>query len=1040
MTVTNPYYEFDPEFTPGSKVRSDSANTQFQSIQNAFDFLPGSSDAITTGTSTFAPESGAVNAYVVTMADTRLSESDGDEVIFFATHTNTGAATLNVDGLGAKAIVRADGNAVTADDLQNGLLYVLRFDASNSRYQLVGPSTSYLTATTAAAVAAAASETNAAASESLAQEWADNAIDTAVTGNPGLYSARHWADGAAQAWAINAEDSTIGATFGGDGATTFSAYHWAQKALGAAGLQRIIGDIPTATPPTTEAVTGLLQYYDADETDLLGEVGFGGSNAFEIVNRMQTGAVEIIATDTGGVERVGLSQDPDASAALYHIDGNRRLITTPQGVGILGNLADPEPPTAGAHDTQLLFLDSAGETEIGEIEWASPGHMTIRNKVHNGNMYLTVQNSAGTERQFLQAQGGGDLYINPASNTYIQRSGISHIEIASGFYLRDSSNERIARIISRAIGGLTVTNEKTGPDLGDAGQRVLTLADWEAGQDRGAFAHSAQTTATDPGSGNFKMSNADYTLATSIYISNTTKGTFDRTTQFSTLAANDLVTIGYTKGPTQLLHTVYRLTGAPTDNTGWWTFPVEYVSGTTSGYEAIVTTDLYIIDITRASAVDLGAYLPLTGGTVTGATTFDNGVVFDDPTNLSDWTIEVDATESYLNLTATDRGYLSEYGVEIQGGGFLNIDSATDDLTSTPAIKADTTTSYLGLKSGGNFLSQFGFYNSSILEISNYIRGGLVEVVTTTAAGASGAQLALDPDGAVSISSDLAVTGAVTGSNLNVSDWDTAFGWGDHDAVGYLDASGGTYPCASAVNFTGGTYTFDAQFNVNLINNTDLILSDELSTDRVTMSMSGTSDIVQLTPFPNATLTYEIGGGFLACEVDCKLVANQASAAAESGFQIVPGVAPTTPSNGDIWVTSSSMFAQINGSTIDLVNVATGTFNVQLNGFTSTPTLTPFYYARAGDVVTISIESARFGTSNTTTLTSDATDLPAAIRPTGTQYCFANVRDNGTDQLGVIALSSSGQITWVADLSSGPFTASGSKGISQTTFTYNLNG
>jgi hypothetical protein len=33
----------------------------------------------------------------------------------------------------------------------------------------------------------------------------------------------------------------------------------------------------------------------------------------------------------------------------------------------------------------------------------------------------------------------------------------------------------------------------------------------------------------------------------------------------------------------------------------------------------------------------------------------------------------------------------------------------------------------------------------------------------------------------------LQVTGAVTGSNLNVSDWDTAFGWGDHASGGYMD-------------------------------------------------------------------------------------------------------------------------------------------------------------------------------------------------------------------------------------------------------------
>jgi hypothetical protein len=39
----------------------------------------------------------------------------------------------------------------------------------------------------------------------------------------------------------------------------------------------------------------------------------------------------------------------------------------------------------------------------------------------------------------------------------------------------------------------------------------------------------------------------------------------------------------------------------------------------------------------------------------------------------------------------------------------------------------------------------------------------------------------------------LQVTGAVTGSNLNVSDWDTAFGWGDHASGGYAPTSNPTF-------------------------------------------------------------------------------------------------------------------------------------------------------------------------------------------------------------------------------------------------------
>jgi hypothetical protein len=134
VTVTNPYYEVDPLFVPGTTARSDDVNTQYQALQNAFDLLPGDADALTTGTATFAPESGSGNAFVVTMPDTRLSNQDGDEVIFFASHSNTGAATLNVDSIGAIPMVDHTGAALSSGQVVSGRLYTFTYDATNVRF------------------------------------------------------------------------------------------------------------------------------------------------------------------------------------------------------------------------------------------------------------------------------------------------------------------------------------------------------------------------------------------------------------------------------------------------------------------------------------------------------------------------------------------------------------------------------------------------------------------------------------------------------------------------------------------------------------------------------------------------------------------------------------------------------------------------------------------------------------------------------------------------------------------------------------------
>lgn len=62
----------------------------------------------------------------------------------------------------------------------------------------------------------------------------------------------------------------------------------------------------------------------------------------------------------------------------------------------------------------------------------------------------------------------------------------------------------------------------------------------------------------------------------------------------------------------------------------------------------------------------------------------------------------------------------------------------------------------------------------------------------------------------LTVASDLTATGAVTGSNLNVSNWDTAYGWGDHSTQNYAVTTGDTFTGAVTVEGTitaGGNQT-----------------------------------------------------------------------------------------------------------------------------------------------------------------------------------------------------------------------------------------
>ena len=110
--MSNTYYVFSPAFIPGQKVRSDEVNSQYSAIETGFDLMPTDNTAISRGTTFLGVDSGTANAIVITLTDIRTSYQDGDQISWKATNTNTGAATIDIDSVGAVTLVGADGTAL----------------------------------------------------------------------------------------------------------------------------------------------------------------------------------------------------------------------------------------------------------------------------------------------------------------------------------------------------------------------------------------------------------------------------------------------------------------------------------------------------------------------------------------------------------------------------------------------------------------------------------------------------------------------------------------------------------------------------------------------------------------------------------------------------------------------------------------------------------------------------------------------------------------------------------------------------------------
>lgn len=90
---------------------------------------------------TFYVDSGSGNNFAITPSPAISAYAEGQRFVFRATHGNTGACDLNVNGLGAIAIQTNDGSALSSGAIATGGYYEVIYDANATpdRWVLVSP-------------------------------------------------------------------------------------------------------------------------------------------------------------------------------------------------------------------------------------------------------------------------------------------------------------------------------------------------------------------------------------------------------------------------------------------------------------------------------------------------------------------------------------------------------------------------------------------------------------------------------------------------------------------------------------------------------------------------------------------------------------------------------------------------------------------------------------------------------------------------------------------------------------------------------------
>jgi hypothetical protein len=95
------------------------------------------SGAITTGTLNFAADAQVSDTYVITLAPAPSAYATGMLIVFTATTANTGACTINVNALGAKALKRGVSTDPGDNFIKAGSVVMAVYDGTN--FQMIQP-------------------------------------------------------------------------------------------------------------------------------------------------------------------------------------------------------------------------------------------------------------------------------------------------------------------------------------------------------------------------------------------------------------------------------------------------------------------------------------------------------------------------------------------------------------------------------------------------------------------------------------------------------------------------------------------------------------------------------------------------------------------------------------------------------------------------------------------------------------------------------------------------------------------------------------
>ncbi len=203
----------------------------------------------------------------------------------------------------------------------------------------------------------------------------------------------------------------------------------------------VLGDINTATPPTTEAITDLLEFRDNQDVNTIGSIGYNAANEILIQNEMRGGGIRIRGRLTSAGALTTFFQGlPDSftfigSPGALSGDGKDMFLTTGDGAtgpDSGGDLILETGRGAGSGTPGLVKIEQGNlffaEHAAAITQVAGYGQFWVRDDVPNVPMFT---NDVGTDFVLNAVAAAPEKLVDPAANDAMVAEGLGIVAMRS---------------------------------------------------------------------------------------------------------------------------------------------------------------------------------------------------------------------------------------------------------------------------------------------------------------------------------------------------------------------------------------------------------------------------------------------------------------------------------------------------------------------------------------------------------------------------------------------------------------------------------